>query len=95
MAGGVLRAQARNRKSRRLDIGMQVANVARLARAARGKVGRVEIQDQRTVLEQDLQRDIAAFAVLQHEIRRFAAWFQHSLSPSGPAAAAQIVSIIR
>ena len=52
-----LRADAREPEAGRMDLVVQVADLAGLARAARGEVGGIEVEDQRAVAQQLAERD--------------------------------------
>src|SRR5437016_6687086 len=67
---GPLRAHARDTEARLLDLGMQVADGARLAGAARSEVGGIEVQDQRPVAQQRAERHALPVLVRKCELRR-------------------------
>ena len=82
MAFSVLRTDADDCEPRGLNVRVQVANRTGLTCTAGSEIGRVEVQDQRTCLEQAFERDIVSLVVSQDEPRSLAASFQHQMCPS-------------
>src|SRR6185437_7080945 len=77
MALRALRADARDSDSGGIDFGMQVPDLASLARAARSEIGRVEVEDQRPVAQQIAERGRLSVRIRQGELGRPGADRQH------------------
>src|SRR6185437_7857350 len=85
---GTLRTHTRDFEPRRVELRVQVPDLASLARASRREVGRVEVEDERAVAQQIAERSRLAVLVRQGEFRRPGADCQHWALQSGSKSAA-------